>query len=121
MRHLLESDEVLACLDLLARYLAGQASIGELAQARADAERLANGHPGSRSIDGVGHAAVSATYAVAKALQGKALEAASYAAYAIVYAGGGYAAVAHRDSFEPEFSWQVEALRTLHASTSLTR
>ena len=81
----------------------------------ADAIRLANSHQGSRSVDGCGHAAVSATYAVAKAVEGKALEAASYAEYAAVYAQGGYAAVGDRESFAPEFAWQLSTLESLAA------
>jgi hypothetical protein len=50
---------------------------------------------------------------VAKAVQGKALEAASYAAYAMVYAQGGSAAVADPESFGPEFQWQLSALNDL--------
>ena len=56
---------------------------------------------------------MSATYAVAKAVEGKALEAASYAAYAVVYAQGGSAAVADRESFRAEFEWQLSALAAL--------
>ena len=81
----------------------------------AAAERMqavASGHRGSNSIDGSAHAAVSATYAVANAVAGRALEAASYAAYASVYAYGGYA-VTDRASFEPEFAWQVQELGRL--------
>ncbi len=61
---------------------------------------------------------MSASYAVANALQGKALEAASYAAYATVYAQGGVAAMAERRAFEPEFSWQRACLRSLVAATA---
>ena len=43
----------------------------------------------------------------------KALEAASYAAYATVYAQGGAAAVADRAAFEPEFCWQLASLTAL--------
>ena len=50
---------------------------------------------------------------MAKALAGKALEAADYAAYAIVYGQGGSAAVAERASFEPEFFWQTGCLAAL--------
>jgi hypothetical protein len=60
-----------------------------------------------------GHAAVSATYAVAHALAGKALQAADYAAYAMVYGQGGYGAVADRESFGPEFRWHVDRPRSL--------
>jgi hypothetical protein len=61
-------------------------------------------------MNGCDHAAVSATYAVANAINCKAL-AVSYAAYATVYASGGYAAVADREAFEPEFAWQLAALK----------
>ena len=64
----------------------------------------------------MGHAAVSASYAVANALAGKALQCAQYAAYAAVYGEGGYGAVADRASFEPELRWQVERLTALVAS-----
>lgn len=115
IRHLLEDPEVDRCLAVLGRFVDGDASRDELDAAALDAGRLANSHRGSASIDGCGHAAVSASYAVAKALQGKALEAASYAAYATVYAQGGSAAVADRGSFEPEFAWQRAALGSLAA------
>ena len=74
---------------------------------------LANKHQGSESIDGCGHAAVSATYAIANALAGKACQAAEYAAYAVVYGRGGSGAVADRESFEPEFQWQVACLSSM--------
>ena len=77
------------------------------------AAALANAHGGSKSIDGCGHAAVSTSYAVARATAGRALDAASYAAYATVYAQGGYAAVADRDAFAVEHAWQVAALQAL--------
>jgi hypothetical protein len=41
------------------------------------------------------------------------LQAASYAAYAVVYASGGYGAVIERESFETEFSWQLKILKEL--------
>ena len=113
VRHLLEESEVERCVSELGAYLAGAASCEQLRAIAAKAASLANHHQGSKSIDGCGHAAVSATYAAAKALEGKALDAASYAAYAVVYAQGGYAAVAERESFELEFAWQVHALSAL--------
>jgi len=63
-------------------------------------------------MDGSGHAAVSATYAVANALAGRALETADYAAYAVVYDYGAYA-VSDPSAFEAEFEWQVAALEGL--------
>jgi hypothetical protein len=113
IRHLLEEPEADECLRGLGAYLAGPADRDRLNRLAGDAARLASRHPGSKSIDGCGHAAVSATCAVARAIEGKALEAASYAAYAAVYAQGGYAAVADRESFEPEHRWQLGALAGL--------
>jgi hypothetical protein len=112
VRHLLEDAQAVECLDILRAHVSGNASRGELAQARERIERVANSHRGSQSIDGTSHAAVSATYAVANALAGKALQAASYAAYATVYAYGGYA-VRDPSAFEPEFAWQVAKLHEL--------
>jgi hypothetical protein len=117
VRYLLEDAAVIACFDTLTRFVAGNATPAELEAACAEAARLANHHPGSRSLDGVGHAAVSASYAVANALAGKALRAAEYAAYATVYGEGGYGAVQQRESFQPEFDWQLDALRRLAAET----
>lgn len=113
VRHLLEEPAVLACLDGLGRYLSGSIDPPELERLAAQASQLANRHQGSRSLDGVGHAAVSASYAVANALAGKARQAADYAAYAAVYGQGGYGAVAERESFEPEYRWQLDCLATL--------
>jgi hypothetical protein len=113
VKHLLEEPRVEACLAGLDDFLAGAIDRPRLEELAAEATRLANRHPGSNSIDGCGHAAVSATYAVAKALAGKAIEAADYAAYAIVYSQGGAAAVAERESFEAQFAWQTGCLASL--------
>ena len=111
--HLLEDPAVVECLVGLGRFLEGSLSEAERQRLAAEASRLANRHQGSKSIDGCGHAAVSATYAVAHSLSGKALQAADYAAYATVYGEGGYGAVADRGAFEPEFEWQVQCLAAL--------
>jgi hypothetical protein len=111
--HLLEESAVVECLRVLRQYLAGATDHETFVRSAAEAARLANHHQGSKSIDGCGHAAVSATYAVANALAGKALQAAEYAAYAMVYGQGGYGAVADRESFEPEFAWQADCLQSL--------
>jgi len=122
VEHLLEAAAVVECLGKLGAYLRGEIDHLVLQEVQRLADQLANQHPGSRSIDGCGHAAVSASYAVAHAVNGRALQAASYAAYATVYAGGGYAAVAQPEAFEPEFAWQLAALRrqgliAAHAAT----
>jgi hypothetical protein len=116
VRHLLESEDVARCLDTLAAFIHGRADRTALEQAAAVAAELANRHQGSRSIDGVGHAAVSATYAVANALAGRAIVCADYAAYAMVYGGGGYGAVSDPESFAPENAWQLSKLAELAES-----
>jgi hypothetical protein len=116
VNHLLEDDEVALCLEVLDAYLSAQCDRRTLECTAAEAANLANHHQGSRSIDGVGHAAVSASYAVANALAGRAAQAADYAAYASVYGGGGYGAVSDPESFVPEKSWQLARLRELAAS-----
>jgi len=112
VRHLLEDPEAIAGLDTLAAFTAGTVDAATLANAAARMKEVASHHRGSQSLDGSAHAAVSATYAVAQALAGRTLEAASYAAYATVYAYGGYA-VQDLSAFEPEHQWQVLALQRL--------
>jgi len=111
--HLLEEPAVERCLDVLRAHVRGEADPTALADATAQAAALASSHPGSRSLDGVGHAAVSASMAVAHALAGRALQAADYAAYAIVYGNGGYGAVSDAASFAPERAWQLAALERI--------
>jgi len=112
VRHLLEDPRAVACLDVLRDYVAGSGSLPQLQAAATEAAAVANRHKGSPSIDGTDHAAVSASFTVAKAVAGHALEAASYSAYAIVYAYGRYA-VNDPSAFEPEFAWQVAELQRL--------
>lgn len=112
VRHLLEDPEAIAGVDVLAAFTAGTLDAATLANAAERLKAVASHHRGSQSLDGSAHAAVSATYAVANALAGRALEAASYAAYATVYAYGGYA-VQDLSAFEPEHQWQVQALQQL--------
>jgi hypothetical protein len=76
--------------------------------------RIANQHPGSKSIDGTRHAAVSATYALSKAVQGKEVEAAAYAAYSEIYGYGGYA-VSDPASFAEVHQRQLGMLSALLA------
>jgi hypothetical protein len=112
VRHLVEHPGALAALDVLARYVNGDASEAEREAAATSAAQIAQHHHGSASIDGTAHAYVSATYAVAKALAGKAIEAADYSAYATVYNYGAYA-LKDPSSFDPVHRWQVETLNEL--------
>lgn len=118
VQHLLEDPRALDGLAVLQGFVSGDASRAALAQAGQDLAGIANSHRGSPSIDGTAHAAVSATYALARALQGRALEAASYAAYASVYAYSGHA-VSDPSAFDDEFRWQAATFRELaHAHTT---
>lgn len=112
VEHLLEDERAKGGLAVLQAWVEARADDAALQAAAEHMQAVANGHRGSDSIDGSAHAAVSATYAVANAVAGRPLEAASYAAYASVYAYGGYA-VNDRASFEPEFAWQVQELGRL--------
>ena len=85
VKHFIEEPMVADCLFGLGQFLTGAVCRAHLEALATQAAHLANQHQGSKSIDGAGHAAVSATYAVANALAGKALQAAEYAAYAMVY------------------------------------
>lgn len=115
--HLLEDPRAVALLELLGDVVHGRREVALLGAAAREAAQLARSHPGSKSIDGSAHAAVSATHAVAQALGGRPLEAASYAAYAAVYAYGGYA-VRDPSAFEPEIAWQAARLEQLAAATA---
>lgn len=115
VRRLLEEPYAVACLDALDYFVHGRLDASGFDSFVAKAAITAGHHRGSRSPDGSAHAAVSATCSAANALAGKALEAASYAAYASVYAYGGYA-VSDQEAFES--AWQVEKLRELALGTS---
>jgi hypothetical protein len=73
---------------------------------------IANKHQGSKSLDGTKHSAVSATYALANAINGNAVAAAEYAAYSKTYGYGGYA-VSDLESFQEEYTEQVKILKRL--------
>ena len=113
VKHFIEDPAVAECLFGLGQFLSGSLAQSHLEAMAAQASRLANQHHGSKSIDGAGHAAVSATYAVANALAGKALQAADYAAYAAVYGAGGYGAVCDPESFAAERDWQRTTLERI--------
>lgn len=118
----------LLCIERVAHLLERREAIEALAEFRSlvqpagDQDRLqslvirvaslARNHAGSRSIDGTGHASVSATHALAKAVAGDAIATADYCAYAATYSYGGYA-VQDIGAFDPEYMWQLQGLRNL--------
>ena len=112
VRHLLEEPRAVELLDVLQAFVDGRVDEAALQTAAVEAAQVASHHRGSASIDGSKHSAVSATYAMANALAGRALDAAEYAAYSTVYGYGGYA-VNDPDSFTPEYNWQVDELTRL--------
>ncbi len=111
IRHLLEQDAVRACAQVLDDFVAGRVERAALEAAASEAAILATAHHGSVSIDGTAHAAVSATHAVARARAGKVLEAADYAAYAMVYSYS-CSAVTDPSAYADEYRWQVEVWAT---------
>lgn len=114
-RDLLEDPDVIHCLDIGLQYLASRASVLDLNAAASLCKRAASSHRGSASIDGSGHAAVSASFGVSRALLSDAWNAAEYSAYAIVYAYAGYA-VTEPSAFDTEYRWQLDFLKTLVGS-----
>ena len=117
VQHLIESAEVMEQLAVLQGFVNGICDREMLEQAAIRAAHLARRHPGSVSIDGAAHAAVSATHAVAKALAGRAEETADYAAYAAVYAYASHA-VTSPEAFAGEHAWQQETWLALVNATT---
>jgi hypothetical protein len=113
VQHLLEDPQVQASVAEFRALLASSTVFEAHAALGAQAAALANRHPGSRSLDGVGHAAVSASYACAAAINGKPRQAAEYTAYAMVYGHGGHGATQDPASFEPEDAWLAQQLQAL--------
>ena len=123
----------LACIEDVAPNLEEDSAIGALAKFRelvasfdrqrldeikamaAELKGISQSHQGSRSIDGARHAAVSATYALARAVDGDAVNAAAYAAYSAIYAYGGYA-VSDPASFDEAHQKQLDMLRAMRAA-----
>ena len=108
----LEEDTAIAAFQSFGAYLEGKLDQAAFDALAVEIMQIANQHRGSRSLDGSQHAAVSATYALANAINGRALEAAAYAAYSKVYGYGGYA-VSDPEAFREEFEAQVRLLQTL--------
>ena len=112
--HLLELDEALSAYQSFKSYLNGQLGNGEFENLKKSIWSTANSHQGSKSLDGTKHSAVSATYALANAINGNAVAAAEYAAYSKTYGYGGYS-VSDLESYQDEYSAQVSILKELLA------
>lgn len=112
IQHLLEQEEAVAAYRDFEDYLRGSLDQAQFVRLQTSILEVANRHPGSTSLDGTKHSAVSATYALANAINGNAVATAEYAAYSKVYGYGGYAA-SDLDSYQEEYSEQVRILRKL--------
>lgn len=112
INHLLELDEALSAYQDFKSYLEGELNLVEFENLQKSIFSIANKHQGSKSLDGTKHSAVSATYALANAINGNAVAAAEYAAYSKTYGYGGYA-VSNLESYQEEYSEQVNILKRL--------
>jgi len=112
INHLLELDEALSAYQDFKSYLEGKLSQADFENLQKSIFSIANKHQGSKSLDGTKHSAVSATYALANAMNGNAVAAAEYAAYSKTYGYGGYA-VSDLESYQEEYSAQVAILQEL--------
>lgn len=112
INHLLELDEALSAYQDFKSYLEGELNLVEFEKLQKSIFSIANKHQGSKSLDGTKHSAVSATYALANAINGNAVAAAEYAAYSKTYGYGGYA-VSDLESYQEEYSEQVNILKRL--------
>ena len=112
INHLLELDEALSAYQDFKSYLEGQISQTDFENFQTSIFSIANKHQGSKSLDGTKHSAVSATYALANAINGNAVAAAEYAAYSKTYGYGGYA-VSDLEDYQEEYTEQVKILKKL--------
>lgn len=112
VQHLLENPEAAQQLEVLQSWVDGACGKAALERAAATAADLATRHRGSPSIDGTGHATVSATHCVARAVAGDANGAADYAAYAMVYSYSCHA-VTDPPAYAGEHAWQIDTWRAL--------
>ena len=110
--HLLELNEAIAAYKDFESYLNGDLDRAKFEALQKTILEIANKHPGSKSLDGTKHSAVSATYALANAINGNPVAAAEYAAYSKTYGYGGYA-VSDLESYQEEYAEQVKILRGL--------
>jgi hypothetical protein len=105
-------DEAISAYQDFKSYLEGKVTQVKFADLQKSIFSIANKHQGSKSLDGTKHSAVSATYALANAINGNAIAAAEYAAYSKTYGYGGYA-VSDLESYQEEYSEQVKILKRL--------
>jgi hypothetical protein len=112
INHLLELDEALLAYQDFKSYLDGQLNQVDFEALQKSIFNIANKHQGSTSLDGTKHSVVSATYALANAINGNAVAAAEYAAYSKTYGYGGYT-VSDLESYQEEYSAQVTILKEI--------
>lgn len=112
VEHLLTDSSVIKSFSVGKAYVSGECNEVDLGEAAAKACEAARSHSGSSSLDGAGSAAVTTSLGVAAALDGRALEAAEYAAYASVYSYANHA-VTDISAYKDEHTWQINKLHEL--------
>jgi hypothetical protein len=112
INHLLELDEAISAYQDFKSYQEGKLTQVKFEDLQKSIFSIANKHQGSKSLDGTKHSAVSATYALANAINGNAVAAAEYAAYSKTYSYGGYA-VSDLENYQEEYIEQVKILKRL--------
>ena len=114
--HLLIDERLNSPIECVRQYIKGEVSADTYRDQLQLAKQLAQSHTGSHGIDGAGNAAVSASFAVTKALAGDVINGAEYAAYALVYSYASHT-VTNPDAFTAEYQWQTETLRQILKKT----
>lgn len=112
VEHLIINSDVHKSLLIGKAFVAGTCDHTKLGKAAKTASEKARSHSGTNSLDGTGSAAVTTSLGVAAALEGKALQAAGYAAYASVYSYASYA-VTDPSAYASEHAWQIDMLKQL--------
>ncbi len=112
IEHLLTDNSMIDALSIGKAFVSGECNERELEGAASRASQVARSHSGSNSLDGAGSAAVSTSHGVVAALEGRALEAAEYAAYASVYSQASYA-VTDLSAYADEHAWQIGKFQEL--------
>jgi len=117
VQHLLLDQQLTSMLELAQGQLNSGVDPRNLQSCADQAKALAASQAGTNGRDGSGSAAVSASYAVARAIAGDAIGTAEYAAYALVYSYSS-SAVSNPEAYEDEYFWQVQKLLAMSDGNS---
>ncbi len=114
--HLLIDERLISTTECTRQFINDKVSSDTHQKHIQQAKEIAQSHAGTNGIDGAGNAAVSATFALTKALAGDVINGAEYAAYAMIYSYASHT-VTDPNAYKVEYEWQVAALqKILHKS-----